>query len=87
MCFQSMPYLLLCYLCVPHKRPGARLWVQISFKYKRLLFTKQEILANFNYFSFLPLFFPHIYNMAPCGMLLNVVFRPSYLCFFGLFLG
>ena len=57
MCFQSMSYLLFRYLCVPHKRPGARPWVQISFKYKRLLFTKQEILANFNYFSFLPLFF------------------------------
>lgn len=52
-----MSYLLLRYLRVPHKRPRARLWVQISFKYKRLLFTKQEILANFNYFSFLPLFF------------------------------
>lgn len=82
-----MSYLLLRYLGVPHKQPGARLWVQISSKYKRLLFTKQEILANFNYFSFLSLFFSHISNMALCGMLLNVVFRPSYLWFFGLFLG
>lgn len=87
MCFQSMRCLFFSYLRVPHKRQGVRLWVQIIFKYKRLLFTKQEILANFNYFSFLPLFFSHIYNMALCGMLLNVVFRPSYLRFFGLFLG
>ena len=76
MCFQSMRCLLFSYLRVPHKRLGVRLWVQIIFKYKRLLFTKQEILVNFNYFSFLPLLFPHIFNMVACGMLSCTVFRP-----------
>lgn len=58
-----MHYLLYCGMCVAPVGIGCAVWVQISFKYKRIIFTKQEILVNFIYFSFLCCFSSHIFNM------------------------
>lgn len=65
---------VFCASCTKQNAHPLRGEVQISFKYKRLLFTKQENFINFIYFSLFSLltrFFSHIFNMKGA----NAAFR------------
>lgn len=78
---------VFCASCTKQNAHPLRGEVQISFKYKRLLFTKQENFINFIYFSLLTRFFSHIFNMKGANAAFRVLQAWLFNCFFaGLFL-